>query len=98
MSQREKWDAFVNLRKKDELMQCETSDSDTNDDDCLAKVQSKELYEYLTNNDRVQVPAGHSVLVANSKNREYEQFSANGRPVMDKLGRDFMQDILLMDA
>lgn len=101
---RQKWDEFVEMKKqrneysdRDDVLK-ETFDDEEMEDGMkvVAEVKSKELYHFLTSNDRVQVPAGHSVLVANSKNREYEQFSAEGRPVMDKLGKDFIQDLLGM--
>ena len=104
-SNRQKWDEFVEMKKqRNEYSNRRESSKETNNDNeemedkmkIVAKVKSKELYQFLTNNDRVQVPAGHSVLVANSKNTEYEQFSAAGRPVMDKLGKDFIRDLFEM--
>ena len=58
------------------------------------RVESKDLYRLLTVNDRLQVPAGHAVLVANSKSQSYQEFTAQGRPVMDRLGRDMINLIL----
>ena len=91
---RQKWNEFVQSKKVDEK---KSSTQETIDDDgnlIVATINSKDIYKYLNNNDRLQVPAGHSVLVANSKNEVYQEFSAQGRPVMDKLTRDVLNEIL----
>jgi hypothetical protein len=87
---REVWDDFVQSKKKDEGTQEETDDKTR----VIATVESKDMYRLLTVNDRFQVPAGHSVLVANSKNGAYEQFSSQGRPVMDRMARDMIRELL----
>jgi len=70
------------------------SSSSEHDERIVAVVESKDLYQLLTSNDRLQFPGGHAVLVANSKNQGYENFTSEGRPVMDKLARDLIQHLL----
>jgi len=54
---------------------------------------SQELAQ-STYSDSINVPLGHSVMVANSKTERYAQFNKAGQPVMDKLARDLIRDIL----
>jgi hypothetical protein len=60
---------------------------------------SKELHDLVTKpiGSKWHFPAGHTVLVANSKN----EFSANlnkwGRPIMDRLARDILEDFVNSD-
>jgi hypothetical protein len=44
--------------------------------------------------DSINVPLGHSVMVANSKTERYAQINKAGQPVMDKLAKDLIRDIL----
>ncbi len=60
----------------------------------LAIVESKDLFRLLTSNDKLQFPGGHAVLVANSKNQGYTEFTSKGRPVMDKLAKDLVRQLL----
>jgi len=63
-----------------------------------AIVESKDMHRLLTSNDRVQIPAGHSVLVANSKSKSYAKFTTEGKPVMDRLASDIIGDIFTLRA
>lgn len=60
---------------------------------------SKELHDLLTkpSRDKWHFPAGHSVLVANSRNDLYSTINKWGRPVMDRLARDILNDLVFND-
>ena len=55
---------------------------------------SQELARSTHVSDSMDLPLGHAVMVANSKNERYSQFNSAGRPVMDKLAKDIIDDIL----
>lgn len=55
---------------------------------------SQELAQSTYVSDSINVPLGHSVMVANSKTERYAQFNRAGQPVMDKLAKDLIRDIL----
>ncbi len=57
-------------------------------------VESKEILEFMTKNDRVQIPAGHNLIVANSKNEFHGRFSFNGLPMVDKKMHQLLNDVL----
>lgn len=48
----------------------------------------------ILSDDRFHFPFGHSVLVANSKNKQYEKWNAAGQPIMDHLAADLIRDIM----
>ena len=56
---------------------------------------SSELYHRFTSSDRlVLLPLGHTMMVANSKSQWYSRLNAGGRPIMDWVARDLVQQIL----
>ena len=55
---------------------------------------SQELAQSTNAGDSIDFPLGHTVMVANSKNEKYSELNSQGRPVMDKLARDMVQEIL----
>ncbi|KAL3808490.1 hypothetical protein ACHAXA_009815 [Cyclostephanos tholiformis] len=55
---------------------------------------SQELARSTNVSDSMDLPLGHAVMVANSKNERYSQLNSAGRPVMDKLAKDIIDDIL----
>jgi hypothetical protein len=70
-----------------------TSQSSTLDDD-KTEYTSLELLEKLGSlSDRIHFPAGHTMLIANSKNEAYAQLNAGGQPVMDQLAADLVDDL-----
>ncbi len=86
-SYKQLWDEFLNSKKYEPKV---------HDDGMkvVATVESRDMYAHLVFNDRIQFPAGHSVLVANAKSEGYKEFNAKGRPVMDKLAKDILIDLL----
>jgi hypothetical protein len=55
---------------------------------------SQELAQSTCVSDSINIPLGHSVMVANSKTERYAQFNKAGQPVMEKLAKDLIHDIL----
>jgi hypothetical protein len=60
---------------------------------------SKELHALLTkpSRDKWHLPAGHTLLVANSRNDLYAAVNKWGRPIMDRLARDILTDLVRND-
>jgi len=90
------WNDFVEAKAAEYEESNNNSDRKNNskhDERIAAVVESKDLFQLLTSNDKLQFPAGHSVLVANSKNQDFQDFTSQGRPVMDKLARDLVQHL-----
>jgi hypothetical protein len=69
--------------------------SDATTDTCAGCIiTSQELARSTHVSDSMDLPLGHAVMVANSKNERYSQLNSAGRPVMDKLAKDIIDDIL----
>jgi len=51
---------------------------------------SQDLSRSTAAGDSINVPLGHTVMVANSKSEAYKQMNFQGRPVMDKLAHDIV--------
>ena len=47
----------------------------------------------MNGSESIGLPIGHQVMIANSKNVSYSKMTANGKPVMDKLGIDLVHAI-----
>ena len=62
--------------------------------ECILTSQELAQSTYVSDETKIYVPLGHSVMVANSKTERYAQFNKAGQPVMDKLARDLIRDIL----
>ena len=62
--------------------------------ECILTSQELAQSTYVSDPDSITVPLGHSVMVANSKTEKYAQFNRAGQPVMDKLAKDLIRDIL----
>eukprot|EP00978_Attheya_sp_CCMP212_P014871 scaffold38132_cov40-Attheya_sp.AAC.1 len=84
----------------------QTGDDDDGDDDdggnskmkksdsrSEIRIESRELVRLLNLSEMLHVPLGHTVMVANSKSWWYSQLNAKGRPVMDKLAKDLLQQL-----
>ena len=80
---RRKWEDFLNQFKFHTSKERETE----------IVIQSKNLVELMTKSDSVNVPLGHTVMVANSKSKFYSRLNANGRPVMNQLAEELLVDI-----
>lgn len=97
---KEVWDDFVESKRFDGENKNEKVGSNSDDSangyegEIIATIESKDMHELLTKNDKLMFPAGHTVLVANSKSKSYKNFNAQGRPVMDKLARDVVAELL----
>jgi hypothetical protein len=57
-------------------------------------VQSKDLEKFMSSSDRIDIPVGHQVMVANSKNPNYSSFTSKGRPVMDYFAKWLVRNLL----
>lgn len=57
------------------------------------QVESRDLLRSLSGSDRFDIPVGHQIMVANSKNQSYSRFTAKGRPVMDYLANWMVTDL-----
>jgi hypothetical protein len=75
---RREWEAFLNQARKESQI----------------VIQSKDLAELMTGSDSVNVPLGHTVMVANSKSKFYSRLNANGRPVMNQLAEELLVEIV----
>ena len=82
-SSRKKWCAFLQTLAR----RREDSSSGT------VAIQSKELAKFMTKSDSVNVPLGHTVMVANSKSKFYSRLNANGRPVMNQLAKELLEEV-----
>jgi hypothetical protein len=69
-----------------------SNDETTMAAECI--LTSQELAQSTCVSDSINVPLGHSVMVANAKTERYSQFNKAGQPVMDKLAKDLIRDIL----
>lgn len=59
-----------------------------------AIIESKEILKFMSKNDRLQVPMGHNLIVANSKTKRYQRIHKNGTVIVDKIVHQFVNDIL----
>lgn len=57
-------------------------------------VSSKDLEKFMSSSDRIDVPVGHQVMVANSKNPNYSSFTSKGRPVMDYFAKWLVRNLM----
>eukprot|EP00581_Thalassiosira_minuscula_P018296 CAMPEP_0183719668 /NCGR_PEP_ID=MMETSP0737-20130205/12502_1 /TAXON_ID=385413 /ORGANISM="Thalassiosira miniscula, Strain CCMP1093" /LENGTH=708 /DNA_ID=CAMNT_0025949399 /DNA_START=368 /DNA_END=2494 /DNA_ORIENTATION=+ len=64
----------------------------TPEEQCI--LTSQELALSTHAGDSINFPLGHTVMVANSKSERYSQLNSKGRPVMDKLAEDMVDDVL----
>jgi hypothetical protein len=60
----------------------------------LRNIQSKDLARLLSKSERIVIPMGHTVMVANSKNQFNSFMNARGKPIMDMLAKDMIDFIL----
>ncbi len=65
---------------------------DTIGDDCI--LTSQDLAQSTHVGDSIHFPMGHTVMIANAKNEKYSQWNRLGRPVMDRLAKDMIKNIL----
>ena len=72
-SSRQKWDDFIKSQQ--------VSGGDEN----KKQVESRDLERMMSGSDRLDIPVGHQVMVANSKSKSYSKFTEKGRPVMNYL-------------
>ena len=54
---------------------------------------SQDLSRSTAAGDSLNIPLGHTVMVANSKSEAYKQMNFQGRPVMDTLAKNIVMDI-----
>jgi len=80
-NRRQSWDKFLKTKK----LASEVEDNTV--------VTSQELAQVMRGSESVHLPLGHTVMVANAKNSMYANLNAGGKPVMDKLANDLLQDI-----
>jgi len=58
-------------------------------------VESRELVALLNPTERLHFPLGHTVMIANSKSDLYAKLNQQGKPVMDRLASELVEDVLL---
>jgi hypothetical protein len=87
---RKELDHFI--RKQIQLS--EDSSSDSNKSLMFGSIPSRDLARLLSSSERIVMPMGHTVLVANSKNDFNTYINAPGQPIMDKLAKDMIEFIL----
>ena len=61
---------------------------------CKETIKSKDLLTIFSSMNKIHIPLGHTVLVANSKSTFVSFLNRNGRSVVDILVRDLVRDIL----
>jgi len=86
---RERWNDFLNS-----LQEIEDRTNDHGKKRMNKMVQSKDLEKFMSSSDRIDVPVGHQVMVANSKNPNYSSFTSKGRPVMDYFAKWLVRNLL----
>lgn len=97
--------SFTSLQPTDTNDETATSNNDDAADSAARsrppKVQteqciltSQELAQSTSAGDSINFPLGHTVMIANSKNERYTQLNSQGRPVMDRLAEDMVNDVL----
>lgn len=57
-------------------------------------LKSRELVSLFNSSDRISIPLGHTVMVANSKSNFFSYVNRNGRPIMDYLAREVVAEIM----
>jgi len=57
-------------------------------------IESRELVTLMNPTERLHFPLGHTVMVANSKSDWYARLNEQGKPVMDMLATELVQDML----
>jgi len=67
-----------------------SSESETSD--CI--LTSQELAQSTNAGDSFDFPLGHTVMIANSKSEGYTRINSQGRPVMDNLAEEMVNDVL----
>lgn len=67
-------------------------------EDATFTATSKDLFHYMTFNERFQVPVGHSLLIANSKSPFYEKLNRNGRPIVDYIVENLVKDVVQFNS
>lgn len=61
---------------------------------CIAEVNSKDLFVYMNKNERIlQIPFGHSIVVANAKSDTMEKLNCGGKPVVDYMTSKFVEQV-----
>lgn len=57
----------------------------------VVNIEARELYKLMRGSEKKQLPVGHQVMIANSKNEAYKHYTKTGRPVMDHLGQEIVE-------
>lgn len=70
-----------------------SSKSEDYDQKSSIRVTSKDFHKYMTRNERLQVPVGHSIMIANSKDACCEKLNRNGRPIVDYIVMNLIDDV-----
>jgi hypothetical protein len=87
---RKELDHFI----RNQIQSSEDSSSDSNQSLMFGSIPSRDLARLLSSSERIVMPMGHTVLVANSKNDFNTYINAPGQPIMDKLAKDMIEFIL----
>eukprot|EP00585_Thalassiosira_rotula_P012575 CAMPEP_0196130760 /NCGR_PEP_ID=MMETSP0910-20130528/1027_1 /TAXON_ID=49265 /ORGANISM="Thalassiosira rotula, Strain GSO102" /LENGTH=746 /DNA_ID=CAMNT_0041390129 /DNA_START=43 /DNA_END=2283 /DNA_ORIENTATION=- len=68
----------------------DSSENETSE--CI--LTSQELAQSTNAGDSFDFPLGHTVMIANSKSEGYTRINSQGRPVMDNLAEEMVNDVL----
>mmetsp|Transcript_26135 Transcript_26135/g.39553 ORF Transcript_26135/g.39553 Transcript_26135/m.39553 type:complete len:626 (+) Transcript_26135:48-1925(+) len=96
-SSREKWNNFIQSKVFDSKQSTATLEHSQKNAGGVVNVESRELYDLMMGSERLGVPVGHQVMIANSKNEMYSSFTKTGRPVMDHLAKQIVKSLYCVD-
>ena len=60
----------------------------------MVEVKSHELFSLMNRNERIHIPVGHALLIANSKNEIIKRFNASGQHIVDHIACELLHDLL----
>lgn len=96
IKQRQENDDSVGEDNHDDANDKSRDNKTTKRDNCPI-LTSQDLYRSTAHADTINIPLGHTVMIANSKSEAYKQIHLQGRPVMDKLAHDIVDDVLTFE-
>ena len=89
--------AWMCQNSLDDLIKQRSAENNKGDKLTNRMLTSQDLSRSTATGDSFNVPLGHTVMVANSKSEVYKQMNFQGRPVMDKLAHDIVDDVFTFE-
>jgi hypothetical protein len=74
------------------------SNSNSNCSEYCTTVESKDLFKFMSNNDRIHIPLGHPLISANSRSAFHGKVNSNGRLIVDRIARVLVEDITIFNC